>query len=1647
MIRPSVHPRRLAQTQKRRPTSLRPVIEAIEDRQLLSALFTVTHEYDSGPGTLRQAILDANATPATPTDPNVINFDIPALVNTFSVSGANPLTITPASDGNVWFTTPGAVGRLTPTGLASLFPSTAQGVDPTGSLPQGIVTGPIGGLFFTDANPSVPRFSSIHPAILGTANTNLPAGTVPGAIAYGSDLNLWFVDDNPAAPAIWRVNGGGQASPPSPFGLPGGSHPTDITPGPDGELWFTDNGSTPAVWSINTVGGRRQFNLPAGSNPLGIVTGPDGNLWFTDDDPSAPAIGRISTSGNITLFPLAAGSQPNKITAASDGYLYYTLDGANRGIGRISTSGVSDFYAFVKDGADPVGITTGPDGKVYFTEPSTGKIGQISLNSAVTITPLTPLPEITNIVDLNGDTQPGSKLNTVVVTLHSPNRPENAVRQIILDGSQAGAGAVGISVHGSDGHVTSNSLINGLVIQNFATGISLADDSTASTGAEGVGIFDVALLNNSVSGLKITSSNNNIGGNTEGFRSLVEGNGVGIDLAGSIGTGNRVEGFFIIGNQQDGVRITTSNNVIGDGGIEGGLNVISGNNRGVHILPDPATPTVLPHGNEVLGNLIGTGVDGYSALPNTVEGVFVDNAPGNLIGGGGVVAGNVILGNAIGVHISGTNGTSNRLLGNYIGFNQGGVVTLFIGNQLGVLIESRGNYVGFNSPGAGNTISTNKDAGVVLSGAGATGNFLLGNMIGLNPAGGSDFGNTNDGVRILNAHDNTIGGTDPLSRNTISGNNWGITISGPSSTGNIILGNYIGTEADGVHQLGNALDGIRILDAPDNIIGGTAVGATNVISGNNRGVTISGVNATRNVVAGNFIGTDLLGLSPAGNQLDGVYIAAGASGNTIGGTAPGAGNTIEFNVGNGVRIDSGNADAITSNKIYGNNLLGIDLGGDGVTPNHPGGGLAGPNDLVNYPVLSAVVTTPAAGLNSGAATIEGTYNGAPNTTYTLQFFTNAVADPTNYGEGQTLVGTATVTTDGAGNAPILVTFKNALPPGQFVSATATAPNGSTSEFSNDVPDVPIQVQFRVSGYTVLESAGTATIQVTRTGGTQGTVSVHYATSNGTGFAGVDYTPVAGTITFNPGEVSKSFTVPILNDGRPDPDETVALALSNPTNGASLGDPNTATLLIQDTNSPTIQFATPSPSVREDAGTATVVVTRNVGVGTATVAYATGGGTAVAGVDYTPVAGTVTFNPGETSKTFTIPVLNDGRPDPNETVGLFLSSPTGGRLGAPGAATLTILDTNQPGALQFVTGHASVNESTGKAQVVVTRVGGAVGTVTVAYATVDGNARAGVDYLPVAGTLTFKPGQTTQVITVPLVDSTLFKGNRAFGVILGHPGGGATLGAPNGEVVTIVDDNISTVQFAATSTIVSETAGVALVSVSRTGTGTALVGYYTAAGDAVPGVNYMPVGGLLTFAPGEFVKTIAVPVLHDGVVTGPKAVGLFLMGIPGGASLGTPAASVLMIQNTDFDLTPPTVRSVQPISNGAAVVGVAVTYSEAMDPVRAQNLFNYDAELTLPGRDGRFNTVDDLHVPIVAATYNPANFTVILTPAVPLPANTPIRVTIDPRIVPGAVPGVSDLAGNLLDATGTGLPGGTYQAIIGPVPQPSAFAFTQGRRRR
>jgi titin len=440
---------------------------------------------------------------------------------------------------------------------------------------------------------------------------------------------------------------------------------------------------------------------------------------------------------------------------------------------------------------------------------------------------------------------------------------------------------------------------------------------------------------------------------------------------------------------------------------------------------------------ELNGQFSGTNFGGLIVnAPNcTVRGLVINR----FVGDGIRVCtdGNVFSGNFIGTDPTGT-----MAFGNGSGAI-GGIDFGFCGTPSNCTI-------GGTTPDARNLISGNAGSGIAFGG---TGNTVQGNLIGTDVTGTLALGNAFLGVSAGGGSNALIGGTSVAARNIISANNRGIEL-GSSST---VQGNFIGTDVTGTVALGNPNAGVDCNGTPNNVIGGvTAAPGTppgNLISGNiGNTAVVLGTGTTGTLIQGNIIGADITGTQPLGNT--GGILVSDAPGNTIGGTAAGAGNIIAFNgsvvcnpfsAGIWVHNAAAVSNALLGNSIFSNVGLGIDLEYDGdpncVEPNDNCDVDTGPNNLQNYPVITSVIS------GGGSTNIQGSLNSAPSTTFRVEFFDNSGCDPIGNGQGQTFIGSADIPTDASCNATINVTLPVTLLAGHVVTATATDPNNNTSEFS------------------------------------------------------------------------------------------------------------------------------------------------------------------------------------------------------------------------------------------------------------------------------------------------------------------------------------------------------------------------------------------------------------------------------------------------------------------------------------------------------------------------------------------------------------------------------------------------------------------------
>ena len=454
--------------------------------------------------------------------------------------------------------------------------------------------------------------------------------------------------------------------------------------------------------------------------------------------------------------------------------------------------------------------------------------------------------------------------------------------------------------------------------------------------------------------------------------------------------GTNFNGTAAVGNENDGVDITISSAITVGGTAQGAGNLISGNLNGVEI---NNSSNIL-----VQGNMIGLDQPGTLALGNTGAGVLIDSgSSANTIGGAVAGGRNFISGNAEGIIVTGAATTGTLIAGNLIGTDVKGTSSVANSGAGIELAAGTAATIGGTTVLARNVISGNQGDGLDVD-TGVIGTLIEGNYIGIDQTGADPLGNSGDGVSIDAATGTTIGGTAQNAGNVISGNtDAGLSI---QSTAALVLGNRIGTDYTATTALGNGAFGILLSDAISVTIGGTSAGDQNIISGNTLGVGIGlYANTTGTLVQGNLIGTDLTGSNPLGNAT-GIQLDGGSSNNTIGGTTSIDGNTIAFSLGIGVYVDSsaGTGNVIRLNAIFSDTLLGIQLGNESVPANTPGGPHSGPNDLQNFPIVTALSS------GGGTTTISGNLNGAPNTTFTVDFYSLSSLNASGYGEGRYYTG-------------------------------------------------------------------------------------------------------------------------------------------------------------------------------------------------------------------------------------------------------------------------------------------------------------------------------------------------------------------------------------------------------------------------------------------------------------------------------------------------------------------------------------------------------------------------------------------------------------------------------------------------------------------
>ena len=326
-------------------------------------------------------------------------------------------------------------------------------------------------------------------------------------------------------------------------------------------------------------------------------------------------------------------------------------------------------------------------------------------------------------------------------------------------------------------------------------------------------------------------------------------------------------------------------------------------------------------GNTIAGNYIGTNAAGTAADANG-SGISILSAD-NVIGGTTEADRNVVSGNtSLGIGVAVPAASNNIIQGNYVGLNAAGTAAVPNGSA-GVGSDGTNTMIGGATPGARNVISGNNFLGVTITGDDSS---FAGNYVGTNAAGDAAVPNTLDGVFVGNVSGVTIGGSTAGARNVISGNLLnGVRIDGTDLpvVDTVIQGNYIGTDATGTADLGNGSSALRVEKATNTIIGGTAPGARNVISGNAEGILSLESDGT--TIQGNYVGTDATGMSAIPNGNRAVNFFNDTNG-LLGGQTAAARNIIS---GNGPTFDGVYIGDSTSVDVIGN---WVGLAADGESP-------------------------------------------------------------------------------------------------------------------------------------------------------------------------------------------------------------------------------------------------------------------------------------------------------------------------------------------------------------------------------------------------------------------------------------------------------------------------------------------------------------------------------------------------------------------------------------------------------------------------------------------------------------------------------------------------------------------------------------------
>lgn len=416
-----------------------------------------------------------------------------------------------------------------------------------------------------------------------------------------------------------------------------------------------------------------------------------------------------------------------------------------------------------------------------------------------------------------------------------------------------------------------------------------------------------------------------------------------------------------------------------------------------------------------------------------------------------------------------------------------------------------------------------------------------------------------------------------------------------------------------------------------------------------------------------------------------------------------------------------------------------------------------------------------------------------------------------------------------------------------------------------ITDNDAQPALAIADATITETnAGSTnvTLTVSLSAASGRSVTVDYATANGTATAGSDYTARSGTLTFAAGALTQTFTVAVLGDTSDELDETFLVNLTNPSN-ATVGDAQATVTITDDDAAPSVSVA--DVTITEpNAGNSNATFTVTLSAASAravTVDYSTADGTALAGSDYDAAAGTLTFAAGVTTQSVIVTVRGDTIDEDNETYSLNLSNPVNTAI-TDGQATGTITDNDAAPSVSIA--DVSLIEGAGNAVLAAVLSGPSGRTITVDYSTGDGSALAGTDYAASSGTLSFLPGATTATFEIAVTSDVLDENDENFSVFLSS-GSNVALGDGEGEVTITDDDEAPSISIAAAAVTEGNSGtrpGALVVSLSLPSSFAITVDFATLDETATAPEDYAATSGTLRFAPGEVTAEIEVTVTGD-----------------------------------------------------------------------------------------------------------------------------------------------------------------------------------------